>query len=65
MLNDINKLMRTMHWTYRLRLLKRVKWEKDLYKYAALKWLKKKYKEQSNLFAHWLLVNPNSLHTFM
>ena len=34
------------------RLLKWVKWEKDLYKYAAVKWLKLKYKEHPQLFAH-------------
>lgn len=40
------------------RLLKWVKWERGLYKRAALKWLRTKYKEQPNLFAHWLLVHP-------
>ena len=35
------------------RLLKWVKWEKGLYKTAAIKWLKQKYKEQPRLFAHW------------
>jgi group II intron reverse transcriptase/maturase len=40
------------------RLLKWVKWEKGLYKYAAIRWLKTKYKEQPNLFAHWRLVYP-------
>lgn len=40
------------------RLIKWVKWEKGLYKMASVKWLKRKYKEQPNLFAHWKLVNP-------
>ncbi|NCP85518.1 MAG: group II intron reverse transcriptase/maturase [Bacteroidetes bacterium] len=40
------------------RLLKWVKWEKDLYKKASVKYLKTKYREQPNLFAHWLLVHP-------
>lgn len=40
------------------RLLKWVKWEKDLYKYAAVRWLKTKYKEHPQLFAHWQWVYP-------
>lgn len=40
------------------RLLKWVKWEKDLYKVASVRYLKTKYKEHPNLFAHWLLVYP-------
>lgn len=40
------------------RLLKWVKWEKGLYKYASVRWLKHKYKESPNLFAHWKLVQP-------
>lgn len=40
------------------RLLKWVKWEKDLYKKAAVKYLQARYKEQPNLFAHWSLVHP-------
>jgi group II intron reverse transcriptase/maturase len=40
------------------RLLKWVKWEKDLYKFASVKYLKTKRKETPNLFAHWLLVYP-------
>lgn len=40
------------------RLLKWVKWEKGLYKYAAIKWLKIKYKESPELFAHWRWVHP-------
>ena len=40
------------------RLLKWVKWEKGLYKMAALRWLKKTYAERPNLFAHWRLVYP-------
>ncbi len=40
------------------RLLKWVKWEKGLYKKAAIKWLQQKYKEQPLLFPHWQLVHP-------
>jgi len=40
------------------RLLKWVKWEKGLYKKAAVKYLQTKYKENPNLFPHWLLVYP-------
>lgn len=40
------------------RLLKWVKWEKGLYRKAAIKWLKQKYKEQPCLFPHWRLVHP-------
>jgi hypothetical protein len=40
------------------RLLKWVKWEKGLYKYASLEWLRRKYEEQPDLFAHWKLVQP-------
>jgi RNA-directed DNA polymerase len=40
------------------RLLKWVKWEKGLYKKAAIKWLKAKYKQKPDLFPHWRLVRP-------
>jgi RNA-directed DNA polymerase len=40
------------------RLQKWVKWEKNLYLIASVKWLKKKYAERPNLFAHWKLVHP-------
>lgn len=40
------------------RLLKWVKWEKGLYKYASIKWLKQKYKMNPRLFPHWQLVHP-------
>lgn len=40
------------------RLLKWVKWEKGLYKYAALKWLKELYRKSPALFPHWKLVYP-------
>lgn len=40
------------------RLLKWVKWEKDLYKLTAVKFLQTKYKENPNLFSHWSLVYP-------
>jgi group II intron reverse transcriptase/maturase len=40
------------------RLLKWVKWEKGLYKYASVCWLKRQYKAAPNLFEHWKLVQP-------
>jgi group II intron reverse transcriptase/maturase len=40
------------------RLLKWVKWEKGLYKYASLRWLRLQYKQNPGLFAHWILVQP-------
>ena len=40
------------------RLLKWVKWEKGLYKMAAVRWLKRQYKTCPGLFAHWKLVQP-------
>ena len=40
------------------RLLKWVKWEKGLYKMAAVRWLKKQYRSTPNLFEHWKLVQP-------
>ena len=40
------------------RLLKWVKWERGLYKYASLRWLRERYKENPGLFAHWKLVQP-------
>jgi RNA-directed DNA polymerase len=40
------------------RLLKWVKWEKGLYKYAAIRWLKQQYKSNPRLFVHWELVHP-------
>jgi len=40
------------------RLLKWVKWEKGLYKMAAVAWLKQQYKDNPGLFRHWKLVHP-------
>jgi RNA-directed DNA polymerase len=40
------------------RLLKWVKWEKGLYAYAAIRWLRQQYKETPNLFPHWRFVHP-------
>ena len=40
------------------RLLDWVKWEKGLFKYASLRWLRARYNEQPTLFAHWKLVQP-------
>jgi group II intron reverse transcriptase/maturase len=40
------------------RLLKWVKWEKGLYKKAAVAWLKLQYKENPGLFHHWQLAHP-------
>jgi hypothetical protein len=35
-----------------------VKWEKDLYKKASVRYLKTKHKEKPDLFAHWSLEYP-------
>jgi group II intron reverse transcriptase/maturase len=40
------------------RLLKWVKWEKDVGKKRALGYLRAKYKENPTLFEHWRLVHP-------
>lgn len=50
----------THHLWYQLnqRLKKWVRWEKGVYKLASVRWLKKKYAERPNLFAHWKLVYP-------
>jgi hypothetical protein len=40
------------------RLLKWVKWEKGLYKYRSLSWLRLQYKKHPELFPHWRLVHP-------
>jgi hypothetical protein len=40
------------------RLLKWVKWEKGLYKYEAIRWLRQQYRIHPGLFAHWKLVQP-------
>jgi RNA-directed DNA polymerase len=40
------------------RLLKWVKWEKGLYKRAAVKWLRQQYRESPGLFPHWRFVHP-------
>ena len=52
--NDMRLVWRQLN----ARLLKWVKWEKDLYKKAAVKYLKTKYRETPQLFVHWLLVHP-------
>jgi len=41
-----------------LRLWKWVQWQKGLYKMKALQWLRIKFKENPDLFAHWALVHP-------
>ena len=40
------------------RLIKWVKWEKGLSIRSAIRWLKKKFKGQPDLFPHWALVSP-------
>lgn len=40
------------------RLIKWVKWEKNLSIRAAIRWLKQKYKSNPDLFPHWSLVHP-------
>jgi len=39
-------------------LLKWVKWEKGLFKYASLHWLRRHYRKNPRLFAHWRFVQP-------
>jgi RNA-directed DNA polymerase len=48
-----------------VRLLKWVKWEKGLFKKAAIRYLHSKYKERPDLFCHWLLVHLINLHKFV
>ena len=45
-------------WQLNERLLKWVQWEKGLYKKAALRWLRNKYRQNPRLFPHWELVYP-------
>jgi hypothetical protein len=33
-----------------------LKWEKGLYKYVSLRWLRARYRENPGLFTHWKLV---------
>jgi len=40
------------------RLLKWVTWEKGLFKYASIRWLRARYNEKPHLFTHWRLVQP-------
>jgi RNA-directed DNA polymerase len=40
------------------RLLKWVTWEMGLFKYASIRWLRARYNEKPQLFAHWRLVQP-------
>lgn len=40
------------------RLQKWVRWEKNLYVMASVRWLKTKFAERPGLFAHWKLVRP-------
>ncbi len=49
---------RCVWYQLNIRLLKWVKWEKGLYKKAAVKWLQQKYKDKPRLFPHWQLVHP-------
>jgi len=50
----------TQHLWYRLnlRLQKWVNWQKGLCLTDAITYLRTKYKEKPNLFAHWKLVHP-------
>jgi group II intron reverse transcriptase/maturase len=46
-------------WTQlNLRLTKWVMWEKGLFRRAAHRWLKRKFKETPNLFYHWKIAHP-------
>jgi len=50
--------LRNLFHQLNVRLLKWVKWEKGLYKLESLLWLRSKFKQNPELFPHWLLVNP-------
>lgn len=50
--------MRSITHQINIRLLKWVKWEKDLYKMKSLQWLRAKFKTNPRLFPHWQLANP-------
>jgi group II intron reverse transcriptase/maturase len=50
--------LRNLFHQLNVRLLKWVKWEKGLYKFKSLLWLRSKFKQNPELFPHWLLVNP-------
>jgi group II intron reverse transcriptase/maturase len=52
--NDMRRIWNQLN----ARLLKWVKWEKDLGKKKALCYLRTGYKENPTLFAHWRLVRP-------
>lgn len=52
--SDMREVWRQLN----IRLLKWVKWEKGLYKFASIKYLKTKYTEKPDLFLHWSLVCP-------
>jgi len=40
------------------KLLKCLKWEKGMNKYASWRWLGKRYRDNPALFTHWRLVQP-------
>jgi group II intron reverse transcriptase/maturase len=50
--------LRSLFHQLNVRLLKWVKWEKGLYKLKSLLWLRSKFKQNPELFPHWILVNP-------
>lgn len=52
--NDMRQVWNSLN----ARLLKWVKWERDLSKKKARCYLQAKYKQNPTLFAHWLLVHP-------
>jgi len=52
--NDMRQIWNQLN----ARLLKWVKWEKDLGKKRALNYFRVRYKENPGLFAHWRLVHP-------
>jgi group II intron reverse transcriptase/maturase len=52
--NDLRDIWRQLN----ARLLKWIKWEKDLGKKRAIAYLYTKYKENPTLFEHWRLVHP-------
>ena len=62
LINYYHKWLRNDMWQVwnqlNTRLLKWVKWEKDLGKKKALSYMRTRYKENPRLFEHWRLVHP-------
>ena len=66
-INYFNKFRRTdLRYVWHrlnIRLLKWVKWEKDIGQKRAVSYLYTRYKENPTLFAHWRLVHPYKINS--